>query len=224
MPTITTDTLTRLYNKGEVTVSRDVPFLVERLTFPLVAGQGEYIIPDYVTQIRRITYLGTKVWPLGERMYRYSFQNGGQSGTPFWYVYNNVLSNKIRFYPGVPTSLSSATGNLWAEGIPTGLIIEYFRLANNTTFVLPDWIRNRLLKRYVAYQSFLIEGPNQSNKFTAYFQTEYQKWELTFKTLISEYYSYGRLFTITGRLAGSYFPASPILPIDRFGISVDPGE
>lgn len=224
MPVITTATLTRLFNKGELEVSRNVPFLIERKTFPLTEGQRVITLPDYVTSIRRVTYFGCKVWPLGQRMYRYSFQNGEQKGKPFWYVFNNVGQNQIQLYPEAPEDAAEATGDLWSDGIPTGFIVEYFRLADNTTFILPTWMRNRLLKRYVAYQSFLIEGPNQSNKFTAYFKGEYEKWSLTFKNLIDEYYGYGRMFTITGKLAGNYFPASPILPIDKFGIAVDAGE
>lgn len=224
MPIVTNETLTRLYNKGEVEISRDLKFIVDRITIPLVAGQGNYVLPDYIIEIRRITYFGKKVWPLGQRIYREVFQGGGQKADPFWYIYNNVLSNTIQLFPAPPGDIPNATGDLFADGIPTGFIIEFNRISDNVDFILPSWIRNRILKRYVAKFSFLIEGPNQNLKLAQYFNTQYANMLLEFKKTLDDYMEASRMLTVTGRFNNNYFPGAPILSIDKFGIGVDLGE
>ncbi len=216
--------LLRYFNQGEDTFSDDRPFLVDRLSLTLVAGTATYTLPDYVRSIKRVTYLGTMIDPLTRRAQRDAFQGATQRSKPFWYIFNNIGLNKIQLFPVPAVNLAAGTTDLWGSDIPTSCIIEFYRITNNTTFVLPTWIRRQLLKQYVAWQCFMVDGPGNNLKLAQYFK---KRWELRSKEfggLLDELFYTPRKLCLTAIGGSGWYPGQPILPIDRFGISVNTGE
>ena len=223
MPLFTTDQLQRFYEQGEDHVSHDRHFLVDRLSLALVQGQSQYTLPDYVESIKRVTYMGMKLDPLSNRNLRDSFQGATNQGEPFWYVYNNVGLNKIQLFPVPALSLAAATTGLWDSSIATSFIVEFYRITDNTTFVIPPYLKPQLLKSYVAKQCSSIDGAGMTLKMRQYYQQRWDKKEDEFGQWIDELMSKPRKLVISEIFSSNYFPGSPVLPIDKFGISVDEG-
>jgi len=59
------------------------------------------------------------------------FKAAAKKLTPSGIIYNNVLSNTIQLFPAPPTERPNATGDLFADGILTGFIIEFNRISDN---------------------------------------------------------------------------------------------
>lgn len=225
MPALSTSDLSRFFNYGEVEVSNDRPFLVDRYSPTLVAGQATYELPNYVRSIKRVTYLGQMLDPLPRRAQRDAFQPATQQGQPFWYVYNNIGLNNIQLFPVPQVALAAATsGTEWSTGIATACIVEFWRISDNDDFIIPTTLRRQLLKRYVAKQAYSIDGPNLNMKLSKYYSDQWDRWKLSFNGLLDTLISKPRKLNLTGIDTYNYFPGAPVLPISRFGISVDTGE
>src|SRR4051812_46598864 len=108
MPIFSPQTLTRFFQSGEVEVSTDTPFLVDRVSFNVQSGVSTYTLPDYAISIRRMTYLGQGLDPLPRRNQREVFQGATQLGTPYWYVFDNIGLNQIKLFPTPPTNIPNA--------------------------------------------------------------------------------------------------------------------
>jgi len=101
--------------------------------------------------------------------------------------------------------------------------VEFFRISDNDKFILPPWARNYLLKKYVGKEIFTIEGPGQNLKMAKYMTAQWEQWFTEFDNLISELHSAPRKLFVSDVVSGNWFPGSPLLPIDKFGISVETG-
>lgn len=224
MPLFSSAELLRHYNQGENIFSDEHPFLVDRLAITIVAGTSVYTLPDYVRSIKRITYLGKYLDPLTRRDQREAFQSATQRGRPFWYVFNNIGLNKIQLFP-VPDTLVAGVTNLWSvASITTGVIVEFYRVTDNSTFVLPSWIKRQLLKQYVAAQCYRMDGRGNNLKLATYFEKRWALRKEEFSGLLEDVHSKPRKLCLTAISGSGWFPGRPLLPIDRFGISVDTGE
>jgi hypothetical protein len=215
--------LQKLYNQGEEHVSHDRHFLVDRISLSLVQGQAKYTLPDYVESIKRITYRGMKLDPLSNRNLRDSFQGATQQGEPFWYVYNNIGLNQIQLFPVPSQSLAAAVSGLWDTAIPTSFVIEFYRITDNATFVIPPYLKPQLLKSYVAMKCSSIDGAGLTLKMRQYYEQRWDAKEKDFEGWIDELMNKPRKLVISEIFSSNYFPGHPILPIDKFGIAVDEG-
>ena len=223
MPLFSDATVTRFFNAGEVEVSQEVNFITERLSLNIENGQNIYVLPDYIRDIRRITWLGLGLDPLTQRSYRDFFGPGNQFATPFWYLYSNVQQNSIQFFPAPCQNIPVVT-NVWDTDIPNGVIVEYNRVSDNTTYTMPVWARNSVCSRYAGLKLATIEGPGQNLKVAKYYESQWPLWKLRFQNRINELYNAPRKLIVTGISTNNWYPGSPILPIDQFGIYVDTGE
>lgn len=222
MPVFTQSDIIRFFNQGENTASNNCDFLIDRYEIPVVSGTHTYQIPDYVRSISRVTFQGKKLTPLPRRDLNNAFQPATQQGRPFWYVFNNVGQNKIRLFP-TPNDATPVGTDPWCTDIPTATIVEFFRLTDNSEFILPEYCRNYLLKKYVGRELFTIEGPGQNLKMAKYMDAQWKIWFGEFQGLIDELHNAARKLFVSDVVSGNWFPGSPVLPIDRFGISVDTG-
>jgi hypothetical protein len=227
MPAISDNTLIRYMNQGEIECSIERPFLVKRISLAAVIGKQEYVLPDECISIRRVLWLGWKNDPLPMRNYRDVFQGQNyQKGRPFWYVYNNVGLQTIKMFPAPDqtTTVIPIETDCWKPSeILSAFIVEYYCTSDNLNLVLPPWIKRQLLKMYVSKMVYSNEGPLQSLKLAQYFA---QKWELKkkeFFVLLDALYGEPRKLVTNQIVSNNYFPGSPVLPITRFGISVEPG-
>lgn len=222
MPIFTSTDLERFANQGENDFSVDRPFLMDRYSLTIVGGIANYVLPDYVNSIRRVSFLGQKLDPMTQRNQREVFQAANQTGTPFWYVFNNIAANTIRLFPTPEQSIAPGT-LLWSSDIPTCCVVEFFRSSDNSTFVLPPWKKRQMLKSYIKYRSYGIDGPGYNVALRKYYKQRWEFSETQFSELLDYLYNAPRKLVISEIVSSNYFPGEPVLPIDQFGISVDEG-
>lgn len=224
MPAISDAILERIFNQGEVECSVERPFLVKRISPTASIGVADYVLPDECINIRKMMWLGWKMDPLPQRNWREVFQGQNyQVGRPFWYVYNNIGLQTVKLFPA-PDQITAAAMNPWKPNdIENSFIVEYYTASDNVNFVLPDWIKRQLLKLYVSKYVYTIEGPNQSLKLAKYFADKWNLKKQEFYLLLDALYGSPRKLVTSQIISNNYFPGSPVLPITKFGISVEPG-
>src|SRR2546430_719095 len=161
MPIFNIATLERFFDDGEQIITQERPYMVDRLSLDLIAGQNVYLLPDFVVSIRRVTFKGYSLDPLPARNFREIFQNSRAAGRPYWYVFNNIARNSIQFFPGIGTAVPAIT-DAWNQNrtnaYQSGLVIEFGRVADGVDFVLPAYFRRALLNQYVARHCFALKG------------------------------------------------------------------
>ena len=223
MPTFNSSDLNRFFNQGENEISGEKPFLFDRLEIATQSGTSTYTLPDYVTSIRRVTFLGWKLDPLPERNFREVFQSNPSFGQPFWYIYNNIGANKIQLFP-TPNQTLVPGVDPWATDIPTQCIVEFARATDNNNFIIPLPLRRQLLKNYVAYRCYQVDGAGRNNKLTKYYKEKWAFWKQQFVELLDDLYNSPRKYIVSEIVSNNTFPGEPVLPIGQFGISVDEGD
>jgi hypothetical protein len=227
MSLLTTDQILRYYYQGEIECSVEKPFLVDRIALNITANVKQYDLPDYVTSIRRITYKGSGLDPLPRRNQREVFQNSTQVGTPFWYVYNNIGLNSIILFPCPPSSVAlPANGaDLYSQAvISTSCIVEFTRVSDNVTHIIPPVFRRQLLKRYVAANALLVDNREVNLRASKYYKSRWEAQKQDFFATVDELYNQPRRLLVNDFNTFNYFPGRPVLPINQFGISVNEGE
>lgn len=215
----------RFTKEAEEDFSDDVPCIHARVSLDITSGLHTYALPDAVRSIRRITWKGKKLDPLPQRQFREIFQGNSSQGEPFWYIFNNIGLNQIRFYPVPSETIASTTANLYGTEIGNRVIVDYFQMPDFVNAKIPLYFRRRLLKSYILYSCFNVEGEGQNLKNAKYHLTKYNFLKAKYQQLLNDLHNKPRKLVIgTGGGANNYFPASPVLPVSRFGVSVDTGE
>jgi len=218
------NTINRLANEGEGDFAVEYPCILTRVAPAVVSSINLITLPEDVLSIRRITYKGSKLDPLPYRNFREVFQNATQEGRPFWYVFNNVGQNKIQLFPTPNENIAATTSGLYGSEIPNRLIIEYWQAPDFITALIPSYFRRRLLKSYVLRGSFHAEGKQQNLKASKYYKKRYEELKKQYGLLLGDLHNKPRKLVVSGFTSSYYYPGRPILPIDRFGTSVDIGE
>lgn len=224
MPLFQSSDLARFFSQGENEISTEKPFLVDRTSPAIATGTSVYTLPDYVASIRRVSYLGKKLDPLPRRNQREVFQAANQSGTPFWYVYNNIGANQIKLFPTPLDNFGAAGTDLWAgPAITSYCIVEFYRATDNSTFTIQPFLRPQLLKYYAAKRAYSIDGPGMNLKLVKYYNDKWNQKKVEFSDYLDELYSLPRKILVDEIVSSNYFPGEPVLPINQFGVSVDEG-
>lgn len=219
------NTINRLSQEGENNFAVESKCILKRIAPAVTSGQPLVTLPDDIVSIRRCTWRGFKLDPLPHRNFREVFQSATQGGRPFWYVFNNIGQNIIQLFPNPNESLASVTSNLYGSEIPNRFIVEYFQAPQYTTdSIIPSYIRRRLLKNYVLRGCFNIEGQGQNLPASKYFKARWRELKQMYLDLLEELHNKPRKLVVNGITSSYYFPGHPILPVDKFGSSVDAGE
>ena len=71
---------------------------------------------------------------------------------------------------------------------------------------------------------FNKEGQGQNLKVSKYYKSRWEALNTLYGNLLGELHNKPRKLVVNGISASYYFPGQAILPIDKFGISVDAGE
>lgn len=217
-------TITRFSQEGESTFADEYPCILTRIALQITANQSQYVLPDNVRSIRRITWTnGFKLDPLGQRNMREVFQYATQVGTPYWYVFNNIGANTIQFFPIPPQNVAISGKNVWSDAITTDVIVEYYMLPDFVNNILPVYFRRRLLKSYVLKMCFGREGSGQNLKNMQYFSDRWNMLKEKYGVLLDEIHGKSRKLSLNGITSNQFFPGQPILPVSRFGIGIDDG-
>jgi len=217
--------LDRFYKEGQDHLVNEFPCLIDRLALDIVSGTGEYVIPDYVTNIRRITWKGRKIDPLPNRQMRETFQPSTQLGVPYYYIFDNIGFNTIKFFPTPHENLATITTNLFGSEIPNRCIIEYYRASDYLSFSIPPIVDRRIRKAFVLWKAFSIESKGQDSKAATYYKAKWDNLLKEFGSTLNELITAPRKLIISSKyIDSSAYPSTPILPMDKYGISVNTGE
>jgi hypothetical protein len=217
-------TVDRFFQDAEDEFAAEYPCIHTRVALSVTSGTATYELSDNVISIRRVTWKGKKLEPLPARQHREIFQNAAQQGTPAWYVYNNIGLNKLKFFPIPNETISSTTNDLFGAEISSRVIIDYFRTPDYSTFVIPSYIRRRLLKTYTMKSCFRIEGTGQNMKNAQYFNDKWLALKERYKLLLGELHNKPRKLVLGSMSGDGYFPGRPILPMNYLGTSCSAGE
>ncbi len=233
----------RFQREGEIKFAVQRPSIIDRSSISLVAGTADYVLPDYVQSIRRVTYLGWEVFPLEHRQLRQSFLSGTQQSRPYWYIINTVPTSngayQIKFFPVPSLSVAAVSSytDLWGPGINAGLIYEYFRSPDftGTKLRVPAYFMDKLKVMYESKRCYAIDGPYQDLKAVKFWNGKYAQMEAYFSELMDDMNNKPRNLIAndgSSRPYG-YTPPPPLLPqsvnsasgsssqANQFGISTD---
>jgi hypothetical protein len=215
MPLLGSVELERLVNQGETKISDDINFLAMRYSPTIVAGTADYTLPDYVRSIKRVTWKGYKLDPMPQKTRANVFQAATSQGRPYWYVYNNVGLNKISLFP-IPSESVTAGTNLWSTDISTSAIVEFWRISDNSTYVIPDYFRRQLLRYFLTSRQYQQEGRRNRFNSAMYYKDRFAREIYNFESFLEEVQNRPTKRTVSQVPYTRSFPASPRLPIDRF--------
>lgn len=217
-------TTLRWQNNAEAEFATERPCIIDRTSLDIVAGTSIYNLPSSCVSIRRMTYLGWKVYPLVHRDLRQSYQSGNQSSRPYWYIMNNVGQLQIKLFPVPSVSIAAITGpTLWGSDIINCFCIEYYRTPDQVNFKIPDFFRTRLLTYYSNRRNFGMEGRTQDIKAMKYWGQKFEQYKQIYSNLLDDLTNKPRNLVASDSASRpyGYVPPPPILPVDRYGISVD---
>lgn len=211
-------TIQRFEREGEDLFNQEFPCILDRLALDIVEDTSEYTLPDYITEIRRVTYRGFKVDALDQRHFR-DFNLTTESGRPTDYIYNNIGQLKIKLFPAPNETLATITTNLWGSEIPNRCIIEFWRTSDYTSNTIPEYFKEQLVSAYKFSRLYAIEGKGQNLKLAKYFNDSW----LELKELYGEFL--GKIATGPGRTSIGLSSSDPTflvphLSVSQFGISV----
>jgi hypothetical protein len=235
--------ITRFQQEAETKFVLQRNCIVSRTSLALVAGTAEYVLPDYIQSIKRVTYLGWEVFPLEHRQLRAAFLSGTQQSRPYWYIINTVPTSngayQIKFFPVPSLSVAAISGYsaLWGPSINAGLIIEYFRSPDFTSSTLraPAYFMDKLKTMYASKRCYAIDGTGQSLKTVKFWNDKYTEMESFFDELMDDMNNKPRnlIASDSSSRPYGYTPPPPILPqtvnsasgstsqANQFGISTD---
>lgn len=223
MPLWNSTQIIRFSQEGENDFVNEFPCILTRLSLPVVQNQAVYTLPDTVRSIRRITWKGEKLDPLGQRNMREVFSYATQVGKPYWYIFNNVGANNIQFFPIPDQTINPSGEDVWSTAIKTEVIVEFFIMPDFANLVIPQYFRRRLLKTYVMKNCFSVEGQGQNLKNRDYFTQRWALLKQKYGLFLDEIHNKSRKLCLNGITSSQFFPSAPVLPISRFGIGIDDG-
>lgn len=218
------ESTTRFQNNAEDEFSVQSKCIVDRISLDIVASQAIYDLPSYVVDIKRITWRGWKLFPLPHRELRKSFQSGTQESRPYWYIFNNIGQLQIKLFPVPNETIAAISGtSLWGSDILNCFIIEFYRLPDYSSFKIPDFMRTELLTFYSNKRNYAMEGRTQDIKAAQYWNMKYETYKQIYMDLIEDLANKPRKLLANNESSRpyGYTPPPPILPIDRYGYSVD---
>lgn len=209
-------TITRFQNNAEDDFATSKPCIKSRASIALVAGTAVYNLPDYCISIARVTYLGWQVYPLPHRELRLSYVSGNQQSRPYWYIFNNIGLSQIRLFPVPSLSVPQVVGDLWQPTqIIQGLVIEFYRMPNYTTEIIPPFYRSKILGNYQLYRSYAMEGQYQDMKGSKYHYNKWLKHKAQATDLLDDLHNKPRNLIASGVSQRPYgfLPPPPLLPV-----------
>jgi len=228
VPTLfSTATLTRFASEAENIFQKNFPCIIDRTSIAIVSGTAIYTLADYVIDIRRITWKGTKVYPMTHRRYREAQVGVTATGTPYEYIFDNIGASQIRFFPipNIAISQLALDIGLWGSNIANGIVIEYYRTPDYVTYTIPAFFRKRLIKSYVMKMCFSIEGRGQNLKAVKYWDAKWKYYTEIYGALLNELINAPRhIIAGPDSVTKEFSPRRPMLPYNKIGIGVDKGE
>ncbi len=206
-------------------IVQEVDCLFHRFYLATTAGTPVYTLPDKVRRIKKITWRGIALDPMGwqdaEALFP-SFANAGgsnnidgSSSRPQYYALHPTNIKDIRLYP-TPSETFVDTGGdpykpLTNEARCTITCWRSIDL-DDPLASLPTYIDRRTRKAYALWKAFGKEGPGQNSTASAYYLARYQFLMNAFKKINSGVYAAIRYTLNDGLDSFKKRPARPTLP------------
>lgn len=194
-------------------------FIVDRVSINIIAGTGEYEIPNYVTNIRSVLYLGKE---LHAKSGRTSILTGdipfaSSQSAPYEYQTNGMGLRVIKLLPTPGDNIPVYSGDLFTvEADKAACILEFVRTPSYDTYdrtkLLPNWIRRYLLKDYVCWKAFSSEGPAQDLRGSTYYEQRRQLNEFYAAEINSNLRGCYQNVLSDNKMVGRRKPGHPVLP------------
>ncbi len=216
-------TITRFAERAETEFATAFPCILKRVGVANIIGTSLYTLPQDVFSIRKVSWKGYRLVPLGHREFRENLGYPVGNGQPEAYIFNNVGELAISLFPAPSLAISATQTNLFLPSvIREKFIVEYWAAPDFVDFKIPAYMRRRLLKAGINASCFALEGRGKTNKSAAY-------WDEFYKLLTQKYgQRLNALNYLPRRIAsnGSYerqaYSKVGRLP-SNFGVSVDEG-
>lgn len=174
---------------------------------------------------------------IGSFSVEHSIGSGVIGGRPTQYFYYGFGENVIRINPSADEKLEYYSDGVWGTNIHQSLIVEFYRTADGINWKIPEYIRRRLIKAFVAWKAFSIEGVGQNLKAAQYHESKFKLGMIRAKTIVNNMYAAvthiapsnyhqqsgtGKYYNFEGDYGyqGDCNQARPMLPAN-FGIVLD---
>lgn len=220
--------LSDLASEAEVQISTEVPCIYVRFPLNIILGQGIYDFTvaaspaQYLTGIIRITWQGWTVHPVFQRQLRNAiiplkpWDGDTLSSRPLIYMRSGYGFNGIKFFPAPNLSIPYDSSDITKQtGITNNVIVSGWRIADptGTSYRLPDYIRETLVRYYVMSRAFKKEGKGQNVEASKYFQGKYENLLARFKVIVSQLFA-SRVHGVNSSLDAvfGWKPPHPSLP------------
>lgn len=166
-------TIQRYIGDGEIAIATLLKCIYMRKSLTITEGQELIVLPDDLLSIERVSWLGKKLDPMPLRDFQKINVIEGES-LPLFYIFNQQGQNTIKFYPLPPQAVAADDSGIMGPTVGTTVIVAYWQLPNSSTVLLPTYIRQRIIKLYVLWKCFQMEGPGQNLKSAARFKAKYE--------------------------------------------------
>ena len=214
------ETIVRFAQQGEFQFASLTDCIVDRLSLNIVNGTSIYDLPDYVLNIRRITWRGKWIEPIPHRQYREGFFPPSAQSEPTQYIFNNLQRQRIQFFPTPSETIAAATTDLYGASIGTSVIVEFSRTPDFATFIIPPIFRRFLIKCYIMKMCFAIESKGQNIKATKYFEAKWESLVEAYQLLLDDFFNKPRKLVASSYTIMRPRPARPVLPAN-FGTYIE---
>lgn len=175
MPTFTDDQISKWAGDYERELCARQDFIGDRYSIPVFSGVGEYEIPNYVTNIRGVLFLGKALYAKGTRgsILTNDTPFATEGSIPFEYIYNGKGLRVLKFLPTPMEDIAAYSGDLWTVAADAAaVIVEFYRtpVLSDPFRRLPEWVRRYVIKDYVCWKAFAAEGPAQDLRAAKYYE------------------------------------------------------
>lgn len=200
--------------------------IVDRWALGVTDFVNEYELPNYVTNIRSVLWMGKELHAKGFRASVITgdtpFQTAGS--VPFEYLFSGKGQRVLKFYPSPNVLVAKYMGDLWTPDADRyGVIIEFYRIPDylsDPQLTLPDWCRSYLLKDPICQKAFQTEGPTQDLRAAKYYQARVDKTH-EYLMQIKENMNTAQMNVLFDRkMLARRKPGRPVLP-PNFGFPVN---
>lgn len=162
-----------------------VPCLFHRFFLPTTAGTSVYTLPGKCKSIKRITWRGIKIEPMGwEEFIALTPATAvvdpanriePAQGRPYFYVLHPTNVHDIRFYPTPNETFTDTADDPYSPAADAHCIVTCWREEDDTDplATIPAYIDRRTRKAYAAWRAFEKEGKGQNSTAAGYYKKKY---------------------------------------------------
>lgn len=184
----TDEYINQLVSDAETDILGEIDCLFKRFYLATIANTSVYRLPSYVIGVKKVTYRGKQVDPLGWDEFQIISNNSYYvdpstnliySGIPRFYTLHPTNIRDIIFYPAPSEALSDVVDSDNDPYAPflnePHCTISCWRTIDDSdpTAALPPYIDRRTRKAYILSKAFGKEGKGQNLRAAQYYAKRY---------------------------------------------------